>query len=152
MHLEEAQNKLNKADYILTQTYNSIKDPKILVVIVESIAKSMELLIDALLIYYRKKGLVKGVPSSLDAKKLFFDDSVTFESKEQVLELLNDSESVLKAKRESPVEFRRNQTFVMCSEGYNIKKLDYEATKDMLKKAKLFINQAHTLVDGNAVK
>jgi hypothetical protein len=146
IYLAESEKKLKQADYLLTQTYPIIKDPKLLAVIAENLKTSLKLLLDAFLAFYKNKGDIKGVPLGSGAKRHFFNELVAFKYKKDLLSLLETLEDLKKFKDESPIEFRRRERLVMCSDEYNVRVLDEQMVKEMLGKTKLFINEAFTII------
>ncbi|MFP4112562.1 MAG: hypothetical protein ACLFPQ_03665 [Candidatus Woesearchaeota archaeon] len=148
---KEAKKNIQVADHMLFVTYPLIKDPKLLLAVMEnmflSLTNSMRLLL-----YHERT--YKRVPS-------FFD---TFESKyrvlsekaalrygitQETLDFLRHVKNVLVAHKRSPIEFSRRDQFVICSDDYKLEVLGIEEIKDYLKKAKQFNLLAENIVARN---
>lgn len=69
-------------------------------------------------------------------------------SREQV-ELIQDIRDIILEHKKSPVEFRRKDSFVICSDNYNIKTISIDKIKDYLYKAKLFIQETNKIISKN---
>ena len=134
---QQAEYKLHVADHIITQTFPSVKDPKLLIAGLENIFLAYSYSMGALLSYER---LFKRIPNFQD----------TFEAKVRTLRILADRYSIkqedintikeirdiLLKHKESPMEFPRNDRFIICSEDYEFKTIDYDHMRQWLSQAK----------------
>jgi hypothetical protein len=115
---DEARKDIKIADHMLFVTYPLIRDPKLLLAVLENIFLTLTNTMGYVLYYERK---FKRVPS-------FFD---TFESKYRVYvekivsrydispeysTLLKRVKEILVAHKRSPIEFSKRDQFVICSE------------------------------------
>src|SRR3989338_1590780 len=106
---DSAGKKLKIADYMLTMTYPLVKDPKLLLSVVENLFLAYSYSISSLLHYER---LFKRIPpfhddfsSKLD---LFMDKCLErYGIDEENIRIIRDLREIIVAHRKSPVEFSR---------------------------------------------
>ena len=67
----------------------------------------------------------------------------------EYITLVQEVNDILKQHKQSPVEFRKNDQFVICSENYRIKVIKAEHIKKYIEKAKLFIKETENMVRAN---
>jgi len=146
-----AEEKLHIADHMLTQTYPLIKDPKLLMAIIENLFLALTNALGSVLYYERH---FKNIPP--------FQDN--FSSKLNMFILrciekhninkdypthIQDIKEIIVQHRKSPVEFTRKDSFIICSEDYNMRSISLGQITDYLKKTKLFIQEASNIVSKN---
>ena len=65
--------------------------------------------------------------------------------KNYIFEIQDIKEIILEHKK-SPVEFKRRDSFVICSENYNLKTVNVNDIKKYLNKAKVFIGEIDNIL------
>jgi hypothetical protein len=65
------------------------------------------------------------------------------------VELIQNVKEIILQHKKSPMEFTRNDSFVICSEDYKMKAISVVEIKDYLNKTKLFIQEASNIVSKN---
>jgi len=148
---EKALKSLRTADHMVSVTYGVVKDPKLLLAIVENLNTALQETMNSIIYYDR---LFKRIPP--------FQDS--FESRYNIFRLKSarrynlDSEYIatiaevkemLDEHKKSPVEFIRNDKFVICNDSYRMKTLSIVDIKKYIARAKIFIQEANIITSKN---
>ncbi len=146
-----SKKKIQIADHILTQTYPLINDSKLLLAVLENIFLALTNSIGSLLYYER---LFKKIPPFQDNFSSKFNmfrakcvSKYNF-SREQI-DMVQDIKDIILQHKKSPVEFTRKDSFVICSNNYNMRTISIDKMKDYLSKAKLFIQEINKIVIEN---
>jgi hypothetical protein len=67
----------------------------------------------------------------------------------EYITLIQDIRNILAEHKKSPVEFRRNDKFVICSDTYRLKVISIDNIKGYIEKAKGFIRETENMVRAN---
>lgn len=136
--LHEADKRIHVADHMLTSTYPLLRDPKLLLGVLDNLHGAFQNAISAFMEYER---YFKRIPPynrssefmtfKLKAPKYGLSGEYT-----QTFEKLSDAVALHK---NSPVEFSRNDSFVIASESYSLKKLSPDELKKDIKTCRAFI-------------
>tara|TARA_Y100000310_G_C20373496_1_gene664640 strand:- start:233 stop:739 length:507 start_codon:yes stop_codon:yes gene_type:complete len=146
-----AGKKIQIADHMLTMTYPMVKDPKLLLAVMENIFLALTNSIGSLLHYER---IYKRVPPFQDT---FVSKFNVFRQKcqkrlnidnEAILMVQEIKEIILQHKK-SPVEFTRNNSFIICSEDYRMKTITLEKMKNYILKSRLFVQNINNIINKN---
>jgi len=140
--------KIRLADHILTQTYPLVNDPKLLLIALENLFLALSYSMGAIVTYER---LFKRIPpyqddfnGKFETLHIHLKDKYSLD--ESYFRLLKEVRDILIEHKKSPMEFKRKDSFVICSETYRIKTLNMDKLKVYLKKSKDFINIANNIV------
>jgi len=138
---DAANKKLKLADHILIMTYPLVKDPKLLISVIENLFLAFSYGIGSLLYYER---LFKRIPPFSDnfASKfeLFkYKCSNRYDIDDEYLKIIQEIKEIIIAHKKSPMEFSRKESFVICDDSYRMKTISAAMVKDYVEKAKLFI-------------
>lgn len=114
--IEKAFDHFQTAEHLFYKTLPIAKDPKLLLAIVKSISNSLEYALELILSKEKisaPEGLLKRINAvrSLITKYNFSTEDITF--------MLHIHE-ILYRQKQSPVEFKRGNTRVICSDDYNL--------------------------------
>src|SRR4030042_1971854 len=133
---------------MLFMTYPALKDPKLLLAIVENIFASLDYGVAALLHHER---LFKKIPPFNDtypSRMQVFKDRIVpmhnFSSNH--VRLITDVKSIIAEHKSSPVSFIRKDKFVICSPTYSMKTIDINLVKKYIFETKIFLNQVNKIV------
>jgi hypothetical protein len=148
---DKAQQKIKIADHMLFMTYPVVKDPKLLLAIVENIFSSLDYGIGALLHYER---LFKRIPPFNDTYpsrlEMFRNKMVPrYKFNSNYVSLIMDVKGILSEHKNSPVSFIRKDKFVICSPTYTIKTIDINLVKKYIFETKVFVSQVNKIVSEN---
>lgn len=133
--MHEAARRIQVADHMLTMTYPLVKDPKLLIAVLNNLVKSMDTNMAAAL---RRENIPFNDTEQgrLAAYKRFL--SRKLDTPPETLRAFEEMQATLKEHSESPVAFRRQEKFVICNEGYKLRTLTPETTKKYITLAKKF--------------
>ena len=145
--------KIMLADHILTQTYPLLKDPKLLLSTVDNIFLAYSKSIGSLLHYER---LFKRIPNFQDDfyNKLVMlrnECAEKYNIKQEDINRIKEIKEIIVQHRKSPVEFVREDRFVICSDDYSMKIIDVNELKVMLANAKEFICKVNNITKKNEI-
>jgi hypothetical protein len=148
---DKALQKIKVADHMIFMTYPMIKDPKLLLAIVENIFASLDYGVGALLHYER---LFKRIPSFNDtyaSRMEVFKNRMIPKHKlsHNYVNLIMDVKSILSEHKNSPVSFIRKDKFVICSPTYSIKTIDINLVKKYIFETKVFLSTINKIVSEN---
>jgi hypothetical protein len=139
---EIAWKKIQIADHMLTQTFPTVQDPKILLSVLESLFLAFTAYIDAVLEHERVFKKVPPYPDSFDSKFNLFQRKVVpaYKIGREYIALIEKIKELLMWHRKSPIEFTRNDRIVICEEDYKMRTISVENVKEYIFKAKEFGN------------
>jgi len=154
VQIKNANNKIKNSVYLLSTTYNLIKDPKVLLNVIKNLNSAIDLSISALL--NRDKDL-KLIPNFHDSptsrlnvfiqrcsRKYGFDKNInSFIS--EIKELVDDHNV-------SPVEFSRNKELIICNNDFGFKKINFELCNKFLTKTKDFVFRIQKIIQTDIIK
>lgn len=146
-----ARKKIQIADHMLTMTYPMVKDPKLLLAVMENIFLALTNSIGSLLHYER---IYKRVPPFQDtfvSKFNVFKQKCArrFSIDEELILMVQEIKDIILQHKKSPVEFTRNDSFVICSDDYKMKTISLEKMKNYILKSKSFIQNINNIINKN---
>ncbi len=146
-----ARKKIQIADHMLTMTYPMVRDPKLLLAVMENVFLALTNSIGALLHYER---MYKRVPPFQDT---FVSKFNTFKHKcivrynidKEYISMMQDIKDIIMQHKKSPVEFTRKDSFVICSDDYQMKTISLDKMKDYILYSKSFIQNIKNIINKN---
>jgi len=146
-----SKKKIQIADHVLTQTYPLIQDAKLLLAALENIFLALTNSIGSLLYYERLFKKIPPFQDNFSSKFNMFRAKCVpkYNFNRDQIELILDIKDIILQHKKSPVEFTRKDSFIICSDNYNMKTISLDKIKDYLSKAKLFIDEIHKIVGEN---
>tara|TARA_Y100000310_G_C20694493_1_gene824579 strand:+ start:1182 stop:1661 length:480 start_codon:yes stop_codon:yes gene_type:complete len=138
------------ADHMIYMTYNVVKDPKILLSIMDNIflgfSKAMNAVLQAEYIYKK----IPSIPKGFEAKSMLFRDiALKYDINDEYLKAMREIKETIIDHKTSPVEFRRKDKFVICSGDYKMRTIDIDIIKKYIKLAKEFISKTDSIIIKN---
>jgi hypothetical protein len=121
--------RLSNAEHILTQTYPLLKDPKILLAVYENIYCAVN---DIITGFLEEKDYNLTDEEKYDIFKIKYSQHVEF---------VKEIKTIWKERKESPVEFVKDNKLHICSDDYNIRILSENEMKRFLSKAKYLFEE-----------
>jgi hypothetical protein len=148
---EISKRKLTLADHILTQTYPLLKDPKLLLAAIENIFLAYTNSISSLLYYERLFKRIPNFQDTYESKFRIFEERCSFKYhiKEENINIIKEIKNIILQHRKSPIEFTREDQFIICSNDYSMKTIKYKQLKEMIINAKQFIDKVNTITSKN---
>ncbi|MFH1400883.1 MAG: hypothetical protein ABIH41_05150 [Nanoarchaeota archaeon] len=139
-HRARALKAVSVADHMLSVTYPLLKDPKLLLAVLDNISKSLEANVASLVTRDRTLQLVPACPPTFDAQYTVFKRYLVrrYALEETYIGLIDDVRSIIKQHKDSSIEFSRKGRFVICNEDYSLQTLNAKEIKTYLKGAKDF--------------
>ncbi len=146
--LTEAKKKLSLADHMLFVTHPLLKDPKLLLAVMENLFLAQTHTMGALLYYERIFKRVQPFFDTFESKYRVFSEKCLerYNLDPDYLDFLRSIKEVLVAHKRSPIEFSRKDQFVICSEDYELKVLNISEIKELVAKTKQFYVDITSLI------
>ena len=140
--MNQIEKQIQVADHMMNITYQIVKNSKLLLNILDNISKAMLAAIDHFLQRERAAKRIAPYGSSTQAKLLALHKHAKQYSVEiKDISMLQEILSILEKREQAPIEFRRREQFVICSQSYDIEMLSEKKVKAMLQQAKRFVYQ-----------
>ncbi len=145
---DNAERQYHSAHYILHKTFPLSNDPKLLLGITKNIYQAVESAIDAIIAFDLKKQLPESLTSNTKLAMFTLQIAEKYEIPKESIVFVNRLRSIISMQKSSPVEFRRKDAHVICSDEYNLEKLSVEEVKSYLGKAKEFLGLMENIISG----
>lgn len=135
--LAEADKRIYVADHMLSSTYPLLRDPKLLIGVLENVYSAFKNTISALLEHER---YFKRIPPYNRATEI-----VTFKAKaskyefSKYIQTYDRLSEAVEFHKTAPIEFSRNESYIMASDTYSLKKLSTDDLKKDIKTCREFI-------------
>lgn len=143
--------KLWLADHILTQTYPLLKDPRLLLSSLETVFLAYANSIGSLLHYERQFNRIPNFKEDFDSKIRALRDycSKRYDIKQEDINMIKEIKDIILQHKKSPVEFIREDRFIICSDDYSMKTINVDKLKNILNSAKVFIDKVNKITARN---
>ena len=143
--LVSSKRRLQVADHFLTQTYQYVQDPKILVNVLEGVLLAVEELIDATLIHERELGAVHAYQDNIAAKITLLKGSLAkkYDLSHVDIAMITEMQELIHGHKESTVEFARKGSYVMASKDFSLSTVNVEKIKTYLNRTKTLYTKIH---------
>ena len=150
-HREDAKKYLGIADHLLLVTYPLVKDPKLLLTITENVYKGFENAMNAVLEYDRTFKKINVLPDAFSARFTIFSTECAprYKLTTAHLKTLKELKDTLNSHKSSPIEFTREDKFVISDDNYKLKTVSLETLKSDIKKGKAFIEEVEPILNKN---
>lgn len=148
---ELSKKKVTLADHILTQTYPLLKDPKLLLATLENVFLAYTNAMASLLYYERLFKRIPPFQEDFEGKlKAFRNECANkYGIKQEDINIIKEIKDIIVNHRKSPIEFSRQDKFIICSEDYSLKTIDVEKLKKMIINTKEFIKKISDITSKN---
>lgn len=147
--IESARNNIKVADHMLVITYPLVKDPKLLLLIIEKIHSALDEAMSSVLYFERAyKRIGSFNDTDFDSRLNAFRSEIVprFRIRNDFISLMQEIRGIIREHKKSPVEFSRRENFVICSDNYKVRSLSADVVKRYVAKAKEFIYEMGLLV------
>lgn len=147
----KALEKFKIADHMLTQTYPLVKDPKLLVAVIENLFLAITNAMAALLGYERTFKHIPPFVNNFENKFAIFKEKCVpkYNLNKEYIGLIIKVKDAVIAHRKSPVEFARKDNFVICLDNYKLKTITMEQIKKYIELTKNFLKETDMIVSKN---
>lgn len=143
--VKEANDALKRADHLTYITYPQVKEIKLLYAIAENLYNALAKGMKAVLHYERLYKRIPVIPGNFDYELELFKTKCMdkyYIPRSSVL-LIQDLKNLIETKKKGPIEFIRQDKFVICSEDYEMKVLNLQKVKAYLADTKVFIERVN---------
>lgn len=133
--------KITVAEHLLTQTYPSLQDPKILVSVLQNVLEALEDGVTRALDEARRNHEVPPYSDTLNGKLTAFKLHLAKKKGFTPIDfmLISEIQEILSQHKISPVEFRKKNILVIADEEYHLRTLSEDKTKTYLRRAKALL-------------
>jgi len=149
--IEKANQKLKIADHMIFMTYPLVRDNKLLLSIIQNIFLALANAMSSILYYERLFKRIPAFNDNFDAKFTVFRtkcvDRLHIDKK--YIKLISEIKDIIIEHKKSPVEFERNNKFVICSSTYRMRTISVEEIKKYITETRMFIQEANNIVSRN---
>ncbi len=144
----QALEKLNVADHLVGTTYSLVKEPKLLVSVIDNIFQALDLAVTAILEYEKSLKFISAYDKTFEGKMEVFRRKVITKHglKNEILDFIIEVKNTLDQHKKSTVEFRKKETYVISDNDYNLTTLKIEDVKKTLVKAKRTIEELFKII------
>ncbi|MGB9748389.1 MAG: hypothetical protein ACP5OZ_00430 [Candidatus Woesearchaeota archaeon] len=144
----KANKHLKIADHMLYVTYPLLKDYKLMPLILENIFLALTNALSAMLNYELVFKRVPKFSDNFESKFNVFKEHCfsRYHFDKEILNIIAEVKELVLKHRKSPVEFYKNDKFVICSEDYKIIVLSIEEIKKYIAKTKVFIQETNNII------
>lgn len=141
----QAENKLKIADHLLSTTFAIVKDPKLLVSVIDALYQAMDISINAILEF--EKSFKKLDYSENGKLELFRRKIITkYGLDPKMVDFYLELKVTLESHRKSGVEFIKKEKFVISDNDYNLKTLTYEDVKKKHTMARSYVDHIFNIM------
>lgn len=144
-----AKKKIQVADHMLTMTYPMVKDPKLLLAVMENVFLALTNSIGSLLYYERYYKRVPPFQDTFVSKFNVFKQKCAGRHKidPELVMMVNEIKDIILQHKKSPVEFSRNDSFVICSDNYQMKTISLEKMKNYILKSRSLMENINNIIN-----
>ena len=144
---DKARRNLQIADHMTYMTYSMVKDPKLLVVVMENIFLALTNAMSSVLHYEKFFKRLDPFPENFEAKFLVFQNcALKYKIDKSYLGLIREVKDFIYEHKRSSVEFVRKDRFVICTDNYQMKAISVDQIKGYIKQAKGFLQLTNGIV------
>lgn len=143
-NLKRAKEKLHTASHLLDVTYLLLKEPKLMIGVIENIYCATNILIDTLIAHELKQN-INHYPQKIAA----FQTRIAgkYHLSKEYSHLYQHLHTIIELHKRSPVEFKRKDCLVICSKEYLLKPLFIKDINQFLKQAQQFFTEAEAILN-----
>ena len=145
---DNATQKYEGARHLLNVTFPMIKDPKLLLGVINNLSASLESSMDAILAYERLLRLVPVYNNNYESKfNLFRMKSIRRNNiPPAAIHLMSELRYIIDLHKKSPMEFQRGNRFVICNKDYQLKVISIKDLQQYLYTTKDMLDLTHKIV------
>lgn len=147
---DKAIRHLKIADHMFVITYPFVKDPKLLLTVLNNIFESIHCTIGSLLHYERLFKRINLFGDGFEEQAILFKQLAKQKNiNPAYIHLIDEIREIISEHRKSAVEFARKEKFVICSDDYKMKTVSLDSIKKYIAQTKLFIEDIGKITSEN---
>lgn len=135
---------LKSADHVLTMTFPLVKDPKLLLAVLQNLYLAFDYGSNAVLHYEYMYKRISNVPLEINSKMKYLNSS-RLNIEKDLLYTYVELKELYDGYKKSPVTFSRQNKFIICTSDYKTTELNPDLLKKYVSKAKIFISHVHNI-------
>jgi len=147
--LANSKRRIQVADHFLTQTYQLVQDPKLLLNILDGIIKATEEMIDAMLMHERDTGNIPAYNETSFAAKLALlkgELGKKYQLTQIDVHMITEMQELIHEHKSSALEFQRKGTVVMADDDYKLSTITIDKIKTYLSRTKTLNQRIHDTI------
>ncbi|MGV8086293.1 MAG: hypothetical protein ACP5N1_01555 [Candidatus Woesearchaeota archaeon] len=143
-----ALDKLSIADHLVGTTYSLVKEPKLLISVIEHIYNAFDITLTALLEYEKNFKSIPNYKENFDTKIEVFRRKIAtkYDISDAKINFIISLKKTLDEHKKASVEFTKKETFVISDNDYNIITLNVDDVKKTLVIAKKYIEDFFKII------
>jgi len=147
-YLSEANKLLRTADHLTYVTYPLVKDNKLIISIIKSLADAMSKAVDALLYYDKYYKRIMTLPKDFQSRLEIFRGNCAprYNINVAYLTLIKDLKTIEYESGRAPMEFVRKDQYVIAQNNFKIRTLTYQKVKDYVNLSKGFFEKINSIM------
>jgi hypothetical protein len=147
---ESALKNYRMADHMLTVTYPLIQDTKLLLGITDNLFLTFTHAMSSILHYERLFKLVPAFNDNFESKfHIFHKKRSRYKIDQEHFDIMLELKEIILLHKKSPIEFKRKDRFVICTNNYKVKAITANQLKNYLKKAREFLDRMNQITSRN---
>jgi hypothetical protein len=145
----KARRHIVVADHMMSVTYPVVKEPKLLLAVIENIFLAQSNAIDALLHHERAYKRVPPFSEAFESKLhlLKFKCADEYGITTDHIRLFETIHALILKHKESPFEFSRDGKFIICSDEYQLDAISEQHIKDYIRSTKEMVKHFLSFVE-----
>jgi len=149
--LKEARTDYFHAEHMLSVTYPLIQDTKLLIGITENLFLALTKIISILVYYEHDLKRINLAQDDFENKlNLFRSHCVNYyHLSPSILNMIIDLREILTQHQTCPIEFRRKDKFIICTNTYKVQEITPFQLTEYLKKTKDFLDLTENTITKN---
>ena len=138
----QSEEKFRIAEHLISTTYPLVREPKLLISVIENIFQSLDLAITSVLEHEKIFQNIPSYNSTFEGKLEIFKRKIKskYSINEETIKFITEMHNILNEHKKSSVEFTKKEKFVISDNDYNIKTLTADEVKKLMIKAKHIID------------
>jgi len=143
----QADQKIKVADHLLSTTYSIVKEPKLLVSVIENLHYSLDFAMIALLEHEKESGYIGDFGKTFESRLEMFRRKIMprHELGPEIMDFMIELKNTLDEHKKSSVEFTKKEKLVISDNDYNLRTLTAEDVKKKLALAKKYVQDLNDL-------
>ncbi len=147
---ESALKNYRMADHMLNVTYPLIQDTKLLLGVTQNLFLTLTQAMSSILHHERLFKLVPAFQDNFESKFYILQQRRSrYKIDPECFNIMLELKEVILLHKKSPVEFRRKDRFVICTNNYKVKAITSNQLKNYLKKTREFLDLMNQITSRN---
>ena len=144
----QAEQKIKVADHLLSTTYSFVKEPKLLVSVIENLYHALEYAMTGLLEHEKNMHTISDYGTSFEEKFEIFRRKLApkHDISKELLGFITELKNTLEEHKKSSLEFAKKEKFVISDNDYNLRTLSVDEVKKKLVQTKKYVDELFALV------